>query len=39
MADSITFVVITGLSGAGKSYAIKCFEDMGFSASTTCRPP
>ena len=23
-------VVITGLSGAGKSYAIKCFEDMGF---------
>jgi RNase adapter protein RapZ len=26
----ITFVVITGLSGAGKSYAIKCFEDMGF---------
>ena len=30
MADSITFVVITGLSGAGKSYAIKCFEDMGF---------
>jgi UPF0042 nucleotide-binding protein len=30
MAESITFVVITGLSGAGKSYAIKCFEDMGF---------
>ncbi len=30
MADSIRFVVITGLSGAGKSYAIKCFEDMGF---------
>jgi UPF0042 nucleotide-binding protein len=28
--DSIAFVVITGLSGAGKSYAIKCFEDMGF---------
>lgn len=27
---AITFVVITGLSGAGKSYAIKCFEDMGF---------
>jgi RNase adapter protein RapZ len=26
----MTFVVITGLSGAGKSYAIKCFEDMGF---------
>jgi UPF0042 nucleotide-binding protein len=30
MTGSITFVVITGLSGAGKSYAIKCFEDMGF---------
>jgi RNase adapter protein RapZ len=26
----IDFVVITGMSGAGKSYAIKCFEDMGF---------
>jgi RNase adapter protein RapZ len=30
MRVSISFVVITGLSGAGKSYAIKCFEDMGF---------
>jgi len=30
VAGPITFVVITGLSGAGKSYAIKCFEDMGF---------
>jgi UPF0042 nucleotide-binding protein len=27
---SITFVVITGISGAGKSFAIKCLEDMGF---------
>jgi RNase adapter protein RapZ len=27
---SIAFVVITGLSGAGKSYAIKCFEDLGY---------
>ncbi|MBI4637341.1 MAG: RNase adapter RapZ [Candidatus Rokubacteria bacterium] len=26
----MTIVVITGLSGAGKSYAIKCFEDLGF---------
>jgi UPF0042 nucleotide-binding protein len=26
----VSFVVITGLSGAGKSNAIKCFEDMGF---------
>ena len=24
------FVIITGLSGAGKSQAIKCFEDLGF---------
>ncbi|MGH7392027.1 MAG: RNase adapter RapZ, partial [Candidatus Rokuibacteriota bacterium] len=30
MGESIAFVVITGMSGAGKSYAIKCFEDMGF---------
>lgn len=30
MPGPIAFVVITGLSGAGKSYAIKCFEDMGF---------
>lgn len=30
MGESIPFVVITGMSGAGKSFAIKCFEDMGF---------
>jgi RNase adapter protein RapZ len=30
LADSVSFVIITGLSGAGKSHAIKCFEDMGF---------
>jgi UPF0042 nucleotide-binding protein len=30
VAEAIPFVVITGMSGAGKSYAIKCFEDMGF---------
>ena len=30
MPAPLSFVVITGLSGAGKSYAIKCFEDMGF---------
>ena len=30
MDEPLSFVVITGLSGAGKSYAIKCFEDMGF---------
>jgi len=27
---NIEFAIITGLSGAGKSEAIKCFEDMGF---------
>ena len=30
MPASIPFVVLTGMSGAGKSYAIKCLEDMGF---------
>jgi RNase adapter protein RapZ len=30
LADPAAFVIITGLSGAGKSHAIKCFEDMGF---------
>lgn len=30
MNDTLRFVIITGLSGAGKSYAIKCFEDMGY---------
>jgi len=30
MPASITFVVVTGMSGAGKSFAIKCLEDMGF---------
>jgi len=29
-AAPASFVIITGLSGAGKSHAIKCFEDMGF---------
>ncbi len=29
-AQSIRFVIITGLSGAGKSYAIKCLEDLGY---------
>jgi UPF0042 nucleotide-binding protein len=28
--EKVRCVVITGLSGAGKSYAIKCFEDMGY---------
>ncbi|MBI2524823.1 MAG: RNase adapter RapZ [Candidatus Rokubacteria bacterium] len=28
--DPPRFVIITGLSGAGKSYAIKCLEDLGY---------
>lgn len=30
MAEPLRFVIITGLSGAGKSYAIKCLEDLGY---------
>lgn len=30
MKPNIEFAIITGLSGAGKSEAIKCFEDMGY---------
>ncbi len=29
-AHPIEFVLITGLSGAGKSHALNCFEDMGY---------
>lgn len=28
--SSIQFIIITGLSGAGKSEAVRCFEDMGY---------
>lgn len=28
--NDIKFVIITGLSGAGKTQAIRCFEDMGY---------
>ncbi len=28
--DTLQIVLITGLSGAGKSHAINCFEDLGF---------
>jgi UPF0042 nucleotide-binding protein len=30
MSAPIGFVVLTGMSGAGKSFAIKCLEDIGF---------
>ena len=26
----MNFVIVTGMSGAGKSSAINCFEDMGY---------
>ncbi len=30
MAQSIQIVIITGMSGAGKTVAMQCFEDLGF---------
>jgi UPF0042 nucleotide-binding protein len=30
MAESLDIVIVTGLSGAGKSFAIRAFEDNGF---------
>jgi RNase adapter protein RapZ len=30
VAEPLRLVIITGLSGAGKSYAIKCLEDLGY---------
>ncbi len=30
MSESIRFVIITGLSGAGKSETVRCFEDLGY---------
>lgn len=30
MADQIQVEIITGLSGAGKTVAVQCFEDMGY---------
>ncbi|HEY4909318.1 MAG TPA: RNase adapter RapZ [Methylomirabilota bacterium] len=29
-SPALRFVIITGLSGAGRSFAIKCFEDLGY---------
>src|SRR5580765_352938 len=28
--DALKLVVISGLSGSGKSHALKCFEDVGY---------
>ncbi|MGI6081671.1 MAG: RNase adapter RapZ [Limnochordia bacterium] len=30
MGSNVRFVIITGLSGAGKSEAVRCFEDLGY---------
>jgi UPF0042 nucleotide-binding protein len=30
LGSDVRFVIITGLSGAGKSEAIRCFEDLGY---------
>ncbi len=36
--DNLELVIITGMSGAGKTVAIQSFEDMGyFFVLTTCR--
>src|SRR3989442_15934214 len=29
-AESLDFTIVTGLSGAGRSEAAKCFEDLGY---------
>ena len=36
-ASAAPFVVISGLSGAGKSYALRALEDLGYYCVTTCR--
>jgi len=36
---NIRFVILTGLSGAGKSNAIRCFEDLGFFCVDNLPPP
>jgi UPF0042 nucleotide-binding protein len=36
--SKVRFVLITGFSGAGKSWALKCFEDLGFFAMDNLPP-
>jgi UPF0042 nucleotide-binding protein len=36
---NLRFVIVSGLSGAGKSIAIKCFEDLGFFCVDNLPPP
>ncbi len=37
MTDNLQLVIITGMSGAGKTVAIQSFEDMGYFVSIICR--
>lgn len=37
MMDQFHLIIVTGMSGAGKSQAVKVFEDMGYFVSTICR--
>ena len=30
IGDPLHLVIISGLSGAGKTHALKCFEDLGY---------
>lgn len=37
MSDKeINLVIVTGMSGAGKTVAIQSFEDLGYLPSITC---
>ena len=35
----LRLIVVSGLSGAGKSYTIKCLEDLGFFCVDNLPPP
>lgn len=37
MTDNLQLVIITGMSGAGKTVAIQSFEDMAIFVSIICR--
>lgn len=36
--ETLSLVIITGLSGAGKSVALRCFEDMGYACIDNIPP-
>ena len=39
MVKELRLIVVSGLSGAGKSYTIKCLEDLGFFCVDNLPPP